>query len=96
MSYQSKFIERFDIDPSDSILQDMLYSSSPRNSVYSAPELNQSENSLKGTKPIEIPSKKYSNKYMSITPPDSPTRTSKFKQFFNTLSRKKDGSRPSI
>jgi hypothetical protein len=97
MSYQSKFTERFDINPSDSLIQEIMFPTSPRNSsVYSSPEFSGSDNSFhqttKGTtRPISIPQKK--SKSMSMSPPYSPPRNSseknhdafavKFKQFFS-------------
>jgi hypothetical protein len=83
MSYTSKFTERFDIHPSESMIQEPTAPSSPRlSSVYSSPDLVYSDTSLNNhhsliiastVKPIAIPQKK--NKSISATPPNSPPQS---------------------
>lgn len=108
MSFTSKFTERFDIDPSQSMVQEL--SSTPQSqsssSVYSTPSLTLSDPvftdqaiTTTNTQPIAIPKKNNDNtRSMSNSPPKKHGSTakdhtgSKFKHFLNTLSKKRDRS----
>ena len=109
MSFTSKFTERFDIDPSQSIIQEL--STTPHSqssySVYSTHSLTLSDPVLTDqiitttkTQPIAIPKKSNKNtRNMSYSSPKEHGSTakdhtgSKLKHFLSTLSRKRD--RPS-
>ncbi|KAK4510444.1 uncharacterized protein ATC70_004874 [Mucor velutinosus] len=107
MSFTSKFTERFDIDPSQSMMLDL--STTPHSdslaSVYSTPSLTLSDPVLTDqsttatSRPIAIPKKNnIKNRSMSTSPQQEHCPSpkdhagSKFKHFLSTLSRKRDRS----
>lgn len=108
MSYTSKFTERFDIDPSDPILQEINAPPSPKSCpIYCSPESYMSNSSLHSqvsskstnTKGIAIPQKK--RNVITVTPPCSPPQNSekhhdalasKLKKIVNSISKKKNRS----
>lgn len=111
MSYTSKFTERFDIDPSDALIQGIIAPPSPKpSSMYSTPDLIISNSSLQShvstitstVKPIAIPSQNKAKNIAVATPPNSPPQNtekqpydalaSKFKNFFSTISKKRNRS----
>ncbi|CAO3644519.1 unnamed protein product [Mucor fragilis] len=107
MSYTSKFTERFDIDPSQSMMQELSTTphSNSSSSVYSTPSLTLSDPVLTDqsttatSRPIAIPKKKNTNtRSMSTSPQQDHCSNSKdhagskFKHFLSTLSRKRDRS----
>ncbi|CAO0794598.1 unnamed protein product [Mucor circinelloides] len=104
MSFTSKFTERFDIDPSQTMMQELSTTphSNSSSSVYSTPSLTLSDPVLTDqsttatSHPIAIPKKNANTRSMSTSPQQEHcTNTkdhtgSKFKHFLSTLSRKRD------
>ncbi|OAD08996.1 hypothetical protein MUCCIDRAFT_159164 [Mucor lusitanicus CBS 277.49] len=108
MSFTSKFTERFDIDPSQSMMQELSTTphSNSSSSVYSTPSLTLSDpvlttdqSTTATSRPIAIPKKNNAKtRSMSTSPQQEHCANSKdhagskFKHFLSTLSRKRDRS----